>query len=258
MNKKLIIGGVLVGGGLYYAYKKGLFDKFIKPKLNLEDVNKQSQQTIDEIKQREAADSAAANAAANRAAANNYATSIDNPNSYAGKVAYIQGQINVNIDGNPTGSKGINSNTNKAFESIYGLDKGAISYDNIDYYKTRVENKNTKASIALASQQKTAANNKTITDANTFINLINTQGMTATLLLTATAKTHQFDKLTNTFVNMNVDRIFTKGTTFSKGEFAGPYTYNGNKVVAFIERVSYFSSNLNYYFFTTDKFIVQK
>lgn len=265
MNKNLIIGGVLVGGGLYYAYKKGLFDKFIKPKLNLEDVNKQSQQTIDEIKQREAADRNAANAAANRAAAYNYATSIDNPNSYAGKVAYIQGQINVNIDGNPTGSKGINSNTNKEFDSLYGLDKGAISYDNIDYYKTRVQNKNTKAAMAntqasinLAAKQKTAANNKTITDANTFINLINTQGMTATLLLTAIAKTHQFDKLTNTFVNMNVDRNFTKGTTFSKGEFAGPYTHNGNKVVAFIERVSYFNPNLNYYFLTTDKFIVQK
>ena len=231
MNKNLIIGGVLVGGGLYYAYKKGLFDKFIKPKLNLEDVNKQSQQTIDEIKQREAADSAAANAAANRAAATSQANSIDNPNSYAGKVAYIQGQINVNIDGNPTGSKGINSNTNKAFESIYGLDKGAISTANIDYYKKRVEDKNTKAAIALAAKQKTSAVNKTTTDAKKLIDLVNNKGLTAVLLENVTANKYQIDKLTNTFIDMKSPRNFSKGTKFKKGEFAP--NVRGNYVMYF-------------------------
>jgi len=261
MKKEYIIGGALiVGGGLYYAYTKGLLDKFLKPKPKPtgETAKEESRATIDAIAaQQEAARIAAA--AANRAsAASSYETSIDNPNSYKGKVAYIQGQINTSVDGDPTGRMGINSNTNKAFDSIYGLDKGAISTANIDYYKTRVETKNTKASIALAAQQKTAADNKTITDVNTFLNLINVQNMTATLLKDVTAKTHQYDKLTNTFINMNVDRVFKKGTTFSKGEFAGPYSFNNYKVVAFIERVSYYSSNLNYYFFLTDKFIVQK
>ena len=221
MKKEYIIGGALIiGGGLYYAYTKGLLDKFLKPKPTGETAKQQSQETIDEIKQREAADNAAANAAANRAAATSQANSIDNPNSYAGKVAYIQGQINVNPDGNPTGSKGINSNTNKAFESIYGLDKGAISTANIDYYKKRVEDKNTKAAIALAAKQKTSAVNKTITDGKKLIDLVNNKGLTAVLLENVTANKFQLDKLTNSFIDMKSPRNFSKGTKFYKGEFS--------------------------------------
>ena len=53
MNKNYIIGGALiVGGGLYYAYTKGLLDKFIKPK---ETPKEESQTTIDEIKQEQKA-----------------------------------------------------------------------------------------------------------------------------------------------------------------------------------------------------------
>ena len=218
MNKNLIIGGVLVGGGLFFAYKKGLFDKFIKPKSSAEDAKEETQETIDEIKQREAADKNAANAAASRSAAASYATSINNPNSYAGKVAYIQKQLKVTIDGDA--GRSLTSQTNKAFESIYGLDKGAISTANIDYYKIRVENKNTKAAIALAAKQKTSAVNKTTTDAKKLIDLVNNKGLTAVLLVSVVANKYQIDKLTNTFIDMKSPRNFSKGTKFYKGEFS--------------------------------------
>ena len=49
MKKEYIIGGALiVGGGLYYAYKKGLLDKFIKPKTP-EGAKEATQADIDRI-----------------------------------------------------------------------------------------------------------------------------------------------------------------------------------------------------------------
>ena len=55
MNKNYIIGGALiVGGGLYYAYTKGLLDKFIKPKTP-KDANEENQAAIDAIKQEQKA-----------------------------------------------------------------------------------------------------------------------------------------------------------------------------------------------------------
>ena len=256
MKKEYIIGGALiVGGGLYYAYKKGLLDKFIKPKENAKEA---TQADIDAIsREQEAARIAAANAA-RVAAASSYATSIDNPNSYKGKVAYIQGQINVSVDGDPTGKMGINSNTNKAFDSIYGLDKGAISTDNIDYYKTRVQNKNTKAAILRAREQRAAANNKSATDVKTFLDLVTKKGMTAVLLTDIVAQTMQFNQLSKSFVNMNIARTFKKGTSFggflNPNEIAGPYGAN----IAYVERISVLNPNLNYYFINPANFLLQK
>ena len=55
MNKNYIIGGALiVGGGLYYAYTKGLLDKFIKPKTP-QDAKEETQEVIKEIKQEQKA-----------------------------------------------------------------------------------------------------------------------------------------------------------------------------------------------------------
>ena len=217
MKKEYIIGGALiVGGGLYYAYTKGLLDKFIKPK---EDAKEESQAAIDAIaKEQEAARVAAANAAKVAAAARQ-ASSLLNTNSYAGKVAYIQGQINVNVDGN---AGTINSNTNKAFDAVYGLDKGAISTSNIDYYKKRVENKNTKVAIALAAKkvaaQKASAVN-VANDAKKFLELVNRAKYKATAKQDFTARAYVYDSLKKGYVDINEVKKFYKGDVFSYGNF---------------------------------------
>jgi hypothetical protein len=51
INKNLVIGGVLVGGGLYYAYTKGLLDKFIKPKPKAETAKEESPDVINTAKE---------------------------------------------------------------------------------------------------------------------------------------------------------------------------------------------------------------
>jgi hypothetical protein len=222
MNKNYIIGGALiVGGGLYYAYTKGLLDKFIKPK---ENANEENQAAIDAISaEQEAARIAAANAARIAAAARQ-ASSIDNPNSYAGKVSYIQREINVNPDGNPGG---INSNTNKAFDSIYGLNQGAISTSNIDYYKTRVQNRNTKAAITLALQKLKTQQANVVNDANKFLELVNKGKYKATAKQDFTANAFVYDALKKGYVNINEPRKFRKGDVFSYGNFT-PYRQGGN------------------------------
>jgi len=215
MNKNYIIGGALiVGGGLYYAYTKGLLDKFIKPK---ETPKEESQTTIDEIKQEQ---KAVVKENVKKAVVNQIkkaATSIVDKNSYAGKVSYIQSQLNVPVDGDA------GAVTNKAFNAVYGLDKGEISTSNIDYYKKRVENKNTKVAIALAAKkvaaQKASAVNLS-NDAKRFLELVNNGKYKATLKTDVKANAFVFDNLKKVFVDVNQPATFPKGLSFGKGEFS--------------------------------------
>ena len=216
MNKNYIIGGALiVGGGLYYAYTKGLLDKFIKPKTP-KDANEESQAAIDAISAEQEAARIAAAEAARIADAARQASSLLNTNSYAGKVAYIQGEINVPTDGDA------GPVTNKAFDAVYGLDKGAISTLNIDHYKKRVENKNTKVAIALAAKKIAAQKASSVNvanDAKKFLDFINNKDYKATLMKDVNSRTLIFDSFKNTYADTNEPKSFSKGTKFYKGNF---------------------------------------
>lgn len=215
MNKNYIIGGALiVGGGLYYAYTKGLLDKFIKTP---ETAKEESQATIDEIKQEQ---KAVVKDNIKKVVINQIkkaTTSIVDKNSYAGKVSYIQSQLNVPVDGDA------GAVTNKAYNAVYGLDKGAISTANIDYYKKRVENKNTKVAI-LSFAKKTAAKVssavKISNDAKKFLELVNNGKYKATLKNDVKANAFVFDNLKKVFVDVNQPSTFPKGLSFGKGEFS--------------------------------------
>jgi len=215
MNKNYIIGGALiVGGGLYYAYTKGLLDKFIKPK---ETPKEESQSTIDNIKQEQ---KAVVKDNIKKVVINQIkkaATSITDKNSYAGKVSYIQSQLNVPVDGDA------GAVTNKAFNAVYGLDKGEISKFNIDYYKKRVENKNTKIAIALMAKTnaaKVASAVNLSNDAKRFLELVNNGKYKATLKTDVKANAFVFDNLKKVFVDVNQPATFPKGLSFGKGEFS--------------------------------------
>ena len=120
MNKNYIIGGALiVGGGLYYAYTKGLLDKFIKPKTP-ETAKEEVKSTIDEIKQEQKAvvkDNV--KKAVSAAIIKTATTSLANANSLDSKVKKLQTLLKVGTDVktymNP------NSATNKALAATYGL-----------------------------------------------------------------------------------------------------------------------------------------
>ena len=215
LNTNLIIGAALLGGGAYYAYKKGLFGKGKGE--SPEKAIQQNQEVIDKIAAEQAAAAAAAAAAAKAATAIKQATTISNPKSYEGKVAYIQTNLGVAGDGKA------GSQTNKAFAAIYGLDRGDISTANIDYYEARVKAKDTlaakKAAAAVANAKNVAAVNVT-NNAQKFLDLVNNGKYKATLTKSVTANAFVFDNLKKAFVNVNDSTSFPKNMTFAKGQFS--------------------------------------
>ena len=220
LNNNLIIGAALLGGGAYYAFKKGLFGKRPPIRKSSEEVIKENQAAIDAISaEQEAARIAAANAARIAAAARQ-ASSLDNPNSYAGKVSHIQQKLGIAVDGNPGTSA--NSQTNKNYAAVYGLDKGIISTNNIDYYKSKVDNKLTlvaqKAAAAADAKKKAAAVN-VANDAKRFLELVNKGNYKATAIKDFTANAFTYDELKKSWVNLNEPRKFKKGDRFSYGNF---------------------------------------
>jgi len=66
---------------------------------------------------------------------------LEDPNSLQYKIAIIQRDLGTTPDG-IAGT--VNSNTHKAFEKKYGLDKGLINASNIEYYLQKIRNKKTK------------------------------------------------------------------------------------------------------------------
>jgi flagellar biosynthesis component FlhA len=219
MNKNYIIGGALiVGGGLYYAYTKGLLDKFIKPKTP-EDAKQESQSAIDEIKQEQKAvvkDNV--KKAVSAAIIKSATTSLANPNSIDSKVKKLQTLLKVGTDVktymNP------NSATNKALAATYGLDKGVVSATNVDYYIAKVTSNNTLVAQKLAALKQQKVQSQTINDAKKFLDLVNNKGFKATLMKDVSSRTLIFDSLKNTYADTNEPKSFSKGTKFFKGNFS--------------------------------------
>jgi hypothetical protein len=207
MNKNYIIGGALiVGGGLYYAYTKGLLDKFIKPKTP-QDAKEETQEVIKEIKQEQKAvvkenvKKAVINAAIKTAT-----MSIANPNSLDSKVKKLQTLLKVGTDVktymNP------NSATNKALAATYGLDKGVVSVSNIDYYIAKVESKNTLVKQSIVAKQ--AGNPKATAAA------INNKG-TIRMLRDVNAPNLVKNKATGGFTAIGTNLLFKSGAVLGSG-----------------------------------------
>jgi hypothetical protein len=207
MNKNYIIGGALiVGGGLYYAYTKGLLDKFIKPKTP-QDAKQESQSAINEIKQEQKAvvkDNV--KKAVSAAIIKSATTSLANPNSLDSKVKKLQTLLKVGTDVktymNP------NSATNKALSATYGLDKGVVSVQNIDYYIAKVQSNNTLVKQSIVARQ---AGNPTATAA-----AINNKG-TIRMLRDVNAPNLVKNKATGGFTAIGTNLLFKSGAVLGSG-----------------------------------------
>lgn len=207
MNKNYIIGGALiVGGGLYYAYTKGLLDKFIKP-TTPETAKEEVKSTIDEIKQEQKAVvkenvKKAVTAAIVKGATN----SLANPNSLQSKVKKLQQLLKVGTDVktymNP------NSATNKALAATYGLDKGVVSISNIDYYIAKVQSKNTLVKQSIKAKQ---SGSPSATAA-----AINNKG-TIRMLRDVNAPNLVKNKATGGFTAIGTNLLFKSGSILGSG-----------------------------------------
>jgi hypothetical protein len=196
LNNNLIIGAALLGGGAYYAFKKGLFGK--KTETPSEAI-KQNQDVIDKVaaEQAAAAKKVATTAAVKKAVT--AASTIINANSYKGKVAYIQSDLGVAVDG-VAGNQ-----TNMAYNAKYGLDKGNISEANVDYYKSKVQQ-----GLTLAKQKQVAKQTNGVAIVNALKN-----GGSIRFIKTINAQNFVLNKATNSYSAIGTNLLFNSGAVLS-------------------------------------------
>jgi len=200
LNTNLLIGAALLGGGAYVAYHKGWFGlgKKLPP---LDATLKDNQSVLDNIAKEQAAAEAAKAAAAKAATAVKQASTITNPASYAGKVAYIQSDLGVAVDG-VAGNQ-----TNMAYNAKYGLDKGNISVSNIDYYVNKV-----KQGLTLVKQGQVAKQTNGVAVVNALKN-----GGTIRFIKSVNAQNFVLNKATNSYVATGTNLLFNNGAVLSSG-----------------------------------------
>lgn len=196
LNTNLIIGAALVGGGAYYAYTKGWFGK---KKETPSEAIKENQEALDKIAAEQTQLKKAATTAAKVAKAVTAATTIINPNSYKGKVSYIQSNLGVAVDG-VAGNQ-----TNMAYNAKYGLDKGNISEANIDYYQSKV-----KQGLTLAKQSTLAKQTNGVAIVNALKN-----GGSIRFIKSVNAQNFVLNKATNSYSAIGTNLLFNNGAVLS-------------------------------------------
>ena len=196
LNTNLILGAALVGGGAYYAYTKGWFGK---KKETPSEAIKQNQDVIDKVaaEQATAAKKVATTAAVKKAVT--AASTIINANSYKGKVAYIQSDLGVAVDG-VAGNQ-----TNMAYNAKYGLDKGNISESNVDYYKSKVTQ-----GLTLAKQKQVAKQTNGVAIVNALKN-----GGSIRFIKSVNAQNFVLNKATNSYSAIGTNLLFNSGAVLS-------------------------------------------
>jgi hypothetical protein len=199
LNTNLIIGAALLGGGAYYAYAKGWFGKK-RPSIDSPDkAIAQSQETLDRIAAEQAAASKKAVVTSAAKKIVTAASAITNANSYKGKVAYIQSDLGVAVDG-VAGNQ-----TNMAYNAKYGLDKGNISEANVDYYQSKV-----KQGLTLAKQSQIAKQTNGVAVVNALKN-----GGSIRFLKTINAQNFVLNKATNSYAATGTNLLFNNGAVLS-------------------------------------------
>jgi hypothetical protein len=196
LNTNLIIGAALLGGGAYYAFKKGLFGK---KKETPSEAIKQNQDVIDKVAAEQAAAAKKVATAAAVKKAVTAASTIVNANSYKGKVAYIQSDLGVAVDG-VAGNQ-----TNMAYNAKYGLDKGNISESNVDYYKSKVQQ-----GLTLAKQKQIAKQTNGVAIVNALKN-----GGSIRFIKSVNAQNFVLNKATNSYSAIGTNLLFNSGAVLS-------------------------------------------
>jgi hypothetical protein len=200
LNNNLLIGAALVGGGAYYAYKKGLFGKIFKSKSGVTPADLKSPAATDAaIKTEQTAVKTAKVDAAKVAKAVTAATAVYTASSYKGKVAFIQSDLGVAVDGIA------GNQTNMAYNAKYGLDRGQISEANVDYYKSKVTQ-----GLTLVKQAQVAKQTNGVAVVNALKN-----GGTIRFIKTINAQNFILNKATNSYVATGTNLLFNNGAVLS-------------------------------------------
>lgn len=128
MQKSNIVTLAVVAAAAYFGY-----EKLLKPYLNKKNAKAESDKVVQDIEKRQQTEKAIADKIKKDTTAFYELESIHNPNSYMGKVAKIQSALGIEIDGKA------GPITNAEYQKRFGLDRGFINRQNIDYYLQKVK-----------------------------------------------------------------------------------------------------------------------
>jgi hypothetical protein len=195
-NYTLILSTVLVGAGAFLIYNKNRKDK--------------EEATEEGIKAKQEAEEKAKAEAEAKRLAKEKENSLENPNSFASKVATIQLYLGVTPD-TKVGPNTIMALTKKfpKYTSITTSNVNAILAD-IEANKKSAENleANKTSTAALQAKKALAYKLADLTKGNEYF---------AELVTNITAKQYQFDILSGSYKYMNQTKSFLKGTRFLRG-----------------------------------------
>ena len=199
-NNVLLIGGAAVAAGAYMIYKKS---KENKEKFSDE---------LDAAK-KAASDAELKAAAAKQAAINakkESLNSLENPNSYASKVAKIQLYLGVTPDGK------VGPNTIKALLTMMSSKFDTINSSNVDAILTEINARRKSASDLSQKTTTTTALQQKIAFANKLETLTSDGTKYAELLNNVSAPAYAFDSLTSSYRYLGNKKSFFKGNRFEK------------------------------------------
>jgi hypothetical protein len=201
-NNVLLIGTAAIAAGAYMIYKKS---KEAKKELSSE---------LDAAKKAEAdaLAKAAAAKAAQVAAAKAAANSLENPNSYASKVAKVQLYLGVASDGK------VGANTNKALVAKFPK-YATITSSNVDAILADIETAKTAANQMAQNKVTTDAKQKLIDYAKNFAIAANKEGMIAETIREHNAPQHRWDTYSKRWIPTGEYKFFRKGTEAGKSLF---------------------------------------
>jgi hypothetical protein len=197
-NYTLILSTVLVGAGAYLIYNRSRKQK------------EQEESTEAGIKAKQEAEEKAKAEAEAKRLAKEKENSLENPNSFASKVAKIQLYLGVTPDGK-VGPNTLGALTKKfpKYTTISTSNVNAIISD-IEANKKSAENLEANKTSTANLQEKKALAYK-------LADLTKGTVYYAELVNNIVAKQYQFDVLTGSYRYMNQTKAFNKGRTFGQG-----------------------------------------
>jgi len=237
-NSTLIVSAVLIGAGAYLIYNKSKKAQEDKQKAQDDKQKAQDESAQQKIKEEQEATERRRKEVERKRTEKEKSESLENPNSFASKVAKIQLYLAVT----PTGkvSKDTYAKLTKKFPQYT-----FINSSNVDLILADIE-ANIKSSSDL-SKQTTAKStqDKNMLLGTRLIKLLNEGNSNAQLIKDINPYLYIYDNLTNDYKFMNVQKKFSKGTIFRQTILGGKMKNGPRGTVHIVEGDNQYQTDPN-------------
>jgi hypothetical protein len=237
-NSTLIVSAVLIGAGAYLIYNKSKKRKEDTQKA-AEDLKKTQEESAQQkIKEEQQATERRKKEVERMRTEKQKSESLENPNSYVSKVAKIQSYLGVTPDGKV--GKNTYAALTKKFPQYTFINSG-----NVDLILADIESNKKSASDLSSQKTSQTTQDKNILLGARLIKLLNEGKYNAQLIKDINPYLYIYDKLTNDYKFMNVQKKFSKGTIFRQTIFGGKLNNGPRGTIHIIEGENQYQTDPN-------------